>query len=333
MPARATVSLVVLFLCITSFLTPDASAQACYKVGSWNLEAFFDGSRGFPGPSLRKRTKQDLRKISRAIKRDIGASILALSEIDGDKRGRRPINSSNDLKMLVSELGNNWDYRIAKSGGNKRVAILWNKSEARLNGYHEIFIKEKKIREPNRASEKAKDFFDRDPLIGHFTFLKNGREMNDLTVVALHLASQQWRVRNHDLAMKRLRGELRGLRGKVSAYPADEDDILVTGDMNSSPFNKYKDTYFKRWNRGNWKLLVKDKQSYPYTRLNVSWIDFIFVTRNRGRQNGLWGEEIRTVNATVHRELASEGIDKFREIYSDHFPVTTCIKITNDTDR
>src|SRR6185312_2189598 len=104
-----------------------------------------------------------------------------------------------------------------------------------------------------------------------------------LLVVGLHLASGQHLTENHDAAMKKLRDKLRTLRGHSPILPQSEDDILLAGDLNASPFDNNRESFFTTFNRGNWKLLASGPD-YPATRINGSKIDYIIVTRENDTQ-------------------------------------------------
>ena len=143
-------------------------------------------------------------------------------------------------------------------GGNQRIAVVWDSRFARLSAYRELAVEEVKV--------GGKDIFERDPLLAHFTLLKDGKPMNDLLVVGLHLASGQHKVRNHDAAMARLRGELKALRGNDPVLPASEADILIVGDLNANAFDDRRERFFEEFNRGEWRVLAREG-SYPATRL------------------------------------------------------------------
>ncbi len=298
------------------------SAEACYNVGAWNIEHFNDSARrGFPEEpgAYPPRGSSEITALARTIRDVVDAKILALSEINGVPGKRQSVELAN----LTRALGPTWEYRIAVSGSKQRVALIWDTRFARLTGEaHEIFVAEKRIDDA--------DIFARDPLIGHFTLLEDGAPRNDLVLVALHLASGQRRTANHDAAMRRLRGELRALRGKVDAYPGDEDDVILAGDLNASAFDRYRESFFVEFDRGNWKLLAEE--GYPRTRFNGSQIDYLIATTRRGRQKGLVGEELTAQPARVWSGLAANGDKAFRKKLSDHFPVTTCVKVIADTD-
>lgn len=319
-------------LTILAFLACSqvATADQCYIVGTWNIEHFKHGAkRGFPEQSghYAARTQAQIGKLAKAIDKTIDFKLLALQEINGVSGQTR----SKELNDLVSKLGNHWKYRIALSGKKQRVAFLWDTRFVKLNSAHEIVVPPKYV---PKTGNKKKDIFDRDPLVGHFTFLKDGQEMNDLTFVALHLASGQFRTKNHDTAMAILKTDLASLKGDAS-YPANENDILLAGDFNASWYDKHRENFFDRYNKNGWKVMaLKSKKhnskGYPDTRVNGSQIDYLIATTKSN--NGLIGQEIQDGVAIVHQGLAKYSRETFRDDYSDHFPVTTCVSVTSDTD-
>lgn len=329
---------IYIFAVITAMLAltnSTAQASSCYNVGTWNLEHFgFGKTRGFPentrgGPTYQAHTSAHRDAIANVIKNKIDAKILVLNEINGRLNKR----SSKELDDLRNRLGASWKYTIGLKGGrgdSQRVAILWDSKFARAEKINEIYIKKKIV--------NGGDIFNRDPLVGRFTFLKNGTAMNDLVVVGLHLASGQGNAKNHDAAMYRLRGELRAIRGKDNLLPKFEDDIILAGDLNANAFKNPEERFFTTFNRGNWRVLAK-KSSYSGTRLKgVSLkigdpIDYIIATNKSARHSGLVGEELPRAQAKVWTSLISNSnYDKYRKTYSDHLPVSVCVKVMADND-
>lgn len=315
----------------------QALAETCYRVGTWNLEHFKDGSkRGFPerqgDRAIKPRKPSDILAIAEAIRDRMDLKILTLQEINGVRNSNPP--RSNELDQLIEVLGSDYRYRIAKSGRKQRTAFLWDSRFAKLNEFHEVFVP--KIEVADRRSSGSpldpKDIFDRDPIFAHFTFLDGREERNDLLFVGLHLASQQWRVKNHDAAMDHLRDTLDDLRRSHDVYPQGEKDILVGGDMNASWYDNKRERFFDEWNEDGWVVMARKKGSYPGTRTNGSQIDYLIATDGKGRKKGLIKEEIEDDEAIVHLGLAADGRFQYRNIYSDHFPVTTCIKVGADKD-
>lgn len=319
---RFCVNILSALVAFASFFSSPAQAAGCYVVGTWNLEHFgFGKSRGFPEMSgqIDERTPEQLDGIASAIRDTLQAKILVLNEING----RAGAASSAELDDLIARLGATWAHRIAASGESQRNAIIWDTRFVEEIAHKEIFVGRKLV--------EGKDIFERDPLAVFFRFLEDEEPRNDLLVVALHLASGQENEKNHDAAMLRLRGELRTLRGNDPILPNSEDDILLAGDLNASPFEPPTEEFFKSFNRGNWKLLAAGP-TYPATRVNGSQIDYIIVTRTNSRQVGLWNEEISVPVAIVEQALAEGDMVQYRRDFSDHFPVTTCVDVVDDSD-
>lgn len=316
---------------------PTTSIGQCYEVGLWNLEHFGKNkTRGFPentsgGPSYPPRTASDVAALANAIRDVLKARILVLTEINGshDEENDAAPAVSEELEDLVSRLGTAFRYIIAKSGSTQRIAILWDTRYARLNAWEEMDVPNTKV--------QGKGLFDRQPVMGHFTFLLNGQPHNDLLVVGLHLASGQQLTNNHDQAMRTVATKLGEARVAGTVLPAGEYDVLMVGDLNASWFDSHVEQFFDELNGGEWKVLAKDS-TYPATRLAGvplqprSQIDYLLASRNLPGKRGLFGEEITAEQASVHQGLADGDWDGFRRVFSDHFPVTTCVAVIPDND-
>ena len=303
---------------------PAMAQETCSTIGTWNLEYFgFDASRGFPelqgADRLPARTNAQLDDVARAIRDEISAQILVLNEING----RNGQAASDELEDLTTRLGGGWKYLIAESGRRQRNAIIWNDQMFELIAHREIYIAP--------VSVGGFDIFERDPLVAYFRARGGGAGGGDVVVVALHLKSGTHNTENHDAAMERLKRELRALRGRNPVLPREEDDIVLAGDFNASPYDGDEEAFFQGFNHGNWKLLAEG-DDYPATRISGRKLDYIFVTRKTSRQNGIFGEELTDSPAHVWVELASDNQAAFRRTYSDHFPVTSCIDLTTDND-
>lgn len=111
----------------------------------------------------------------------------------------------------------------------------------------------------------------------------------------------------------------------------------MVGDLNASWFDSHVEQFFDELNGGEWKVLAKDS-TYPATRLAGvplqprSQIDYLIASRNLPGKRGLFGEEITAEQASVHQGLADGDWDGFRRVFSDHFPVTTCVAVIPDND-
>ncbi len=300
-------------------------------VGAWNLEHMHDGeARGFPElvgvRALPPRTLDDFAKIAEAIRDRLGTAVIMLSEIAGVP-GQR---TSVELDRLKGLLGPSWKYAIGSSGGingAQRVAILYD--DARVEA---ISIEEISIPFDNTTGD---DIFNRDPLIGYFRVRRNGdTPATDFLAVALHLASGQDKVANHNKAMERFRTELHAY---CQARPAlqNEKDILVGGDMNASRYDNKVENFWTNFDATGYKfatLAPDDGSEYLASRLKGnplfpgSQIDYLFASAQ------LSGALTLPV-ATVHHELAANGdFLMYRRNYSDHFPVSVTIVVRDDTD-
>lgn len=303
-------------------------------VGTWNLEWLHPTARrGFPetpgkyGP----RTENDYAAVAEVITSDLHAAVLVLNEIDGEttQTDDEPQAVSAVLDCLLSHLPASFSYVIARSGGAQRVAILFDQSQVRLDAFTELTIPQEKVKDGN----EKKDIFERDPLVGHFTVVQNGVEMNDFLMVGVHLASGQSKVKNHDRALKVLQAKLTQLLSSGFLSTGEENDIVIAGDLNLDFFDDKRELELEAMEDGPWDLLA-DETTYAATRLAgsplqpKSIIDYIMVADvMRGAH-----QEIRTSEATVWQQLAENQFDRFREHLSDHFPVTVELQVGVDDD-
>lgn len=342
----------------TSAATTPDGAPLTYTIGTWNLEHFsVKGTRGFPerrgSRAYPPRTEDDLRKIATIITERLGAQFLSLNEIDGTEAQQEgeTVQASEKLDELLALLPETWTYEIAKSGDDIRVAFFWDRAKVRLDEIVEITVPRQLVedRKTPGAQPSPKDIFDRDPLVAKITLLapspSGGTQslaMNDLVVVGVHLASEQWRSNNHDTAMNLLRQNLVALQQAGQLGGLDEHDILIMGDMNANAFTPPVEQFFLEMDASNspWDVLVDD--DYPPTRLSgtplrlrTSQIDYIIASRFGGQRHGLSGDEVTETSAKVHVEIVDDegGPDEYRKSISDHLPVTVKVRVVPDSDR
>jgi endonuclease/exonuclease/phosphatase family metal-dependent hydrolase len=316
---------------------PAGPTGESYTVGCWNLE-HFDGSstRGFPengngGPTYGPHSQADLATIASVIEA-LNAKLLILEEVGGrevqDDDGDE-VSKSEVLERLINVLGsNNYGYAIASSGDAQRIAILYDKRAVRLNSVCEADF-------PN-IEVNGKGLFDRQPLLAHATFLRNGQPMNDLVVVGVHLASGQQHAKNHDQAMKMLVDFIAEQRTQGVCVPQAEMDVFIAGDFNANRFDSHKETFWAELEGNGWDVLADDGTAYSPTRLsgvplalNRSQIDYVIVSAG---PHGLQGDEVTAAMATVHKELIGTSANDYRAHISDHLPVTVDVKVMSDTD-
>lgn len=308
----------------------EGTEAATITVGAWNLEHMHDGEkRGFPelvgSNALPPRTNDDYNKIAEAIRDRIGTAVIMLSEIAGVP-GQR---TSMELDRLTGLLGSSWKYTIGSSGGingAQRVAILYDEARVEALLLDEIMIP--------KDDSTGDDIFNRDPLLGYFRIRKAGGNGNDFIAIALHLASGQNKVANHNAAMAKLREKLTAFCHSKPALQ-NERDVILGGDINASRYDTKKENFWENYDSAGFAfttLAPEDGDDYLATRLKGrplfpgSQIDYLFASAQM--KNSL-----TLPLATVHHELASSGdFLMYRRNYSDHFPVTVTILVHEDID-
>src|SRR5262245_43944977 len=144
--AQMSKSTILILVWFAALIIPAASAADCYVVGTWNLEHFsFSAKRGFPelggDDQYPPRTPEQLDLLAEAITNQIGAKIMILNEING----RSGAATSAELDDFMPRLGSSWQYAIARSGRDQRVAIIWDSDFVEEIARSEIFIPEKKV--------------------------------------------------------------------------------------------------------------------------------------------------------------------------------------------
>jgi endonuclease/exonuclease/phosphatase family metal-dependent hydrolase len=320
--------------------TPTTMPSAAGKitVGAWNLEWLKDGKdRGFPefkgAQAIPPRTDAEYVAIANII-RQLDIKVLILEEINGfnpdaDNEEDAPARSV-ELDRLVTKLTPaEYSYVIERSGHAQRVAILFESQTI-----HVVRSCEGDL--PNPSVDNA-SLFARQPLLVYCQIFAEGVEMNDFVVVGVHLASGQGLTHNHDQAMAAVQDWISQVRTANGCIPPGEFDVLIGGDFNASRFDNDVEGFWNQMEGSGWDVLADDP-SYPSTRLagkppghTESKIDYLIVSRGHG---GLGGEEVTATTANVHTELvpAAGGGMAFRQLASDHLPVTVDIQIMPDND-
>jgi endonuclease/exonuclease/phosphatase family metal-dependent hydrolase len=299
------------------------------KVATWNLEYFHQTSkRGFPeytrkGKGLPPRTDSDYQAIADVIE-DLGFSVLMLQEIQGvDDKNDPSIEKvkSPALDTLLKKFNGSWAYRVGTTGSKQRLAFLYDTAVVRLNSICEI---------------SDGETFERDPLVGHFTILQDGKAKNDFVLVSLHLKSGREEVEIHDAEMASLDAGIDKLLKAGDIIPSAEADFVLGGDLNADRWDKDVEEFWDLMEAEDWDVLAND-DTYPATRLNKeppedydSTLDYIIISKWEG---GLAGNEVTETVGNVHSDLVDEwGVVAFRKSLSDHIPVSITVSIRNDDD-
>lgn len=307
-------------------------------VGTWNIEYLKDGyKRGFPeyqaaAEKFPPRTDADYQLLAGVI-RGLDAKVLALQEINGVNTtgdDGDTVASSVEMDRLVPLIGPTYRYVISASGDAQRIAILYDQSVVHLRCWLQAALPDEIV--------DGKRLFDRQPLLAFFTVFRDGQEMNDFAVIGVHLASEQDKVLNHDMAMTRIDSWVKSARAAGTCIPASERDLLIMGDFNASRFDSAVEALWTTMEADMWDVLADDIAQYPATRLSGrppaqhnSRIDYIIASKGPG---ALQGDELSQSHATIHDNLvaAHGGGLAFRASLSDHLPVTVRLKVRADDD-
>ncbi|QDU50483.1 endonuclease/exonuclease/phosphatase family protein [Gimesia panareensis] len=312
---------------VFALLVPSVSFAEEFRIGVWNIEKLSTRSkRGFPewkgDKQVDPRTDAQLKKVANYIRDDLKADALMLIEIDDDGPDGTSLKPrSAQLDFIESELGDNWDYYLGRTGGDLRIGFLFNKNRIKLRKIVNLTANEFKV-----ADE---DVYDRDPLFVHISLLENGQPQNDFLFVGLHLKSQQKFVHNHMAAVAKLLGDLgsKTVREDLRLPTlSEENEIIVVGDMNDGAIERNGFKYMFDYFEGvGYDHLGPDSDAYDDTRVNGSKIDHIFVSKN------MIGQIVKPNTFKVHGVPNSKR-DNYRKTYSDHFPVTVEVSSQSDND-
>jgi len=307
-------------------------SQGDAVVGTWNLEFLHQSrSRGFPelldgGPIYGPRVDADYRAIADVIARGLDAVILVLNEVNSQPPTGSPSGSpvSAEIEHLRNYLGAHYAYVISQSGGSQHVAILWDQRRARLDTVFELTYPTILV--------QGKDVLPRDPLVARFTLLADGMDQNDLVIVGLHLASGKANHRNHDSALALLVDTLEALVHSTHEMLGGEMDVMLAGDFNFDLYDDHREAYVERMELGRWDVLAN--RDYLCTRLGGvplqpdSRLDYVICTDAMRGSRAL----INRSMAQVHQDDAGYDFDRYRQIYSDHFPVSVRVRLAPDDD-
>lgn len=295
-----------LLLCIGLLLVAGCSRAAeppTVRVATWNLEWFNSGKRGFPelraGEVLPPRTEEGLRTIAYLIATKHQMQVVGLQEIQ----------SQQDLDSLLAYLPE-YRGRVLEDSAQQHCALLWHR---------DIKVA---WQQPFRALAVTSG-----QRQGLHARLQAGQFDFDYLVV--HLANDKPKVRQQcDLLRDWLAGRIHGSR------PTDED-VIIGGDYNltptEGPIRQLIPEGLLAATPLEGALLVAiwrglSPELVPPTRApSGKTIDHLLLTPTC-YQHERWGEAI------VPREDLWFGLDRYRELISDHLPVIQDFRIDYDND-
>ncbi len=262
------------------------------RLGAWNLEHF--GSRNDP-----PRTDADVQAIADYI-RKLDVQVLAVSEINGEK----------PLKDLVKRIGPDWKFVLGTSGhvgqeGQVAVGVLWDDTRVNLLGAGEL--------SELSAHTAAGLVFHRAPVVAAFRDRAGGP---DFRVASVHLKAGRT---PEDFDRRTAEGKsLRAYLEKLVSDEKEDDDIVVLGDFNHDPSageaETWRDSGFAHFLTGRGRSIIHfDRQIDHAVPLGTF-------------------EEVREGSFTVHNRDGLRDAKKWRNTYSDHFPVTVQLEPAPDDD-
>ena len=262
------------------------------RLGAWNLEHF--GSRNDP-----PRTDADVQAVADYI-RKLDVQVLAVSEINGEK----------PLKDLVKRIGPEWKFVLGTSGhvgqeGQVAPGVLWDNSRVEMLGAGEL----------SELSERSSAglVFHRAPVVAAFRDRAGGP---DFRVVSVHLKAGRT---PEDFDRRTAEGKsLRAYLEKLVSDSKEDNDIVVLGDFNHDPSAGEADA----WTDGGFaKILTGRGRSIIHFDRQI----------DHAVPLGTF-EEIRVGSFEIHNREGLRDAKKWRNTYSDHFPVTVQLEAVPDDD-
>jgi endonuclease/exonuclease/phosphatase family metal-dependent hydrolase len=262
------------------------------RLGAWNLEHF--GSRNDP-----PRTDEDMQAIADYI-RDLDVQVLAVCEINGEK----------PLKELVKRIGPEWKFVLGTSGnvaqeGQVAPGVLWDDSRVEMLGAGEL----------SELSGQSSSglIFHRAPVVASFRDRAGGP---DFRVVSVHFKAGRT---PEDFDRRTAEGKsLCGYLEKLVTDDNEDNDIVVLGDFNHDPSageaDAWKDGGFAKFLIGRGRSIIHFDRQIDHAVPLGSF------------------EEIREGSFTVHNRDGLRDAKKWRNTYSDHFPVTVELEAVPDDD-
>jgi len=232
--------------------------------------------------------------------RDLDVQVLAISEINGE----RP------LKDLVTRIGPDWKFVLGTSGklgreGQVAPGLLWDNSRVDMLGAGEL----SELSEQSAAGL----VFHRAPVVAAFRDRAGGP---DFRVVSVHLKTGRT---PEDFDRRTAEGKsLRAYLEKLVFDENQDDDIVVLGDFNhdssAGEADAWTDGGFAKFLSGRGRSIIHfDRQidhAVPLGRF----------------------EEIREGSFEVHNREGLADAKKWRDTYSDHFPITVQLEAVPDDD-
>jgi endonuclease/exonuclease/phosphatase family metal-dependent hydrolase len=288
-------------LCSLSLLTAAlAQTPASLRIGTWNLE--FLGATGNFRNNLPPRTAADHAAIGKKLV-ELGVAVVAVQEINDDAT----------LQQVANGAGPTWRTVLGQSGS-------WDDGKT---AQHSGFVYDSAVLELLFAEEVhtlprefgGKPIFHRVPLTAAFRHRSSGA---DFRLVTVHFKAGQKADDQH-----KRRGEAEALAGWLEALrtvPNEDPDVLLLGDFNST----YGTEPQLRLEQGGGFQYLVPATPGPTIMHFAEPIDQIVAAAGCA--------ELRRDSMQIDNDCDAMPKERWRQTYSDHFPVTVELLLSSDDD-
>lgn len=281
-------------------LAPLAAQAPALRIGTWNLE--FLGAEGDFRNHLPPRTAAEFAKLGAKI-RGLGVAVLAVQEICG----------AAPLQQVAAAAGPSWQFVLGTTGGwddgrtSQQIGFLYDAARVEL-------LQAEELLQFPRQLEGA-PIFHRVPVTACFRDRTTGFDFRAVTV---HLKAGQ---KAADLHKRRLEATvLADWLQTLLDDPREDQDLILLGDFNSS-YGAEPQTLLER---GGGLQYVVPTAPVPTIMHFPEPIDQVVLGRGF--------TEVDRSSFRVHSDLDGLSKEAWRQIYSDHFPVTVAVVADRDTD-
>jgi endonuclease/exonuclease/phosphatase family metal-dependent hydrolase len=308
------------------------------KVATWNIEHLGGGGRGFSGIGpgfLPQRSDAQLKAIALLIRDTLKIDLVAVQEV-AITDVREGENVCHQLNVITREMGPDWSYFLGGIGKefqnvqpkhNLHNAFIWNTGKVRLVKAFDLTFSNEFVGQ--------KRLFDRLPLIGYFHAVKDNELTNDFLLVNVHLASGQDNDENHLAALVIIE---QNLKFRLKKKHIKEKDRIILGDFNDNPFAKlasgnprYTDLAYRYMAWKKYKDLVDESVGTTRMDKNLkSIIDHILVNNHASKHMKFNSFERFMPVQNPHQN--KDKLAKWRETFSDHFPLMFELKVAKKDD-
>lgn len=308
--------LTLLFLCILIGLFPHAAfAQQQIKIGAWNIQ--YLGSRTCR-PAATQHTAQRPSDIARFIIAS-GVDILGLEEITDDD-GQPNTYTNRTLNSVMRKIrqttGDTWDYmlfrRFQDGAGCKAInlqltGVAWNTRKVKRLAFKRIPIDTSSVPEGVAV-------WNRPPVAVKFSL---GEGKTDIVFIVVHMKSNVGdnTETNREWEARLLMDQLSFLKSHFG-----DDDIVILGDTNvlggdEAAVQKFAQSGFKDLNAADEATTTRQES-----------FDRIFTPIGQS-------EFDTSEQAVFGPGYLNWSSNKFLRRFSDHYMVTTKVRVAADDDQ